>query len=239
MSACDKPRLLFVPGHMCDERLYAAQVAALSPDFDCQVMVFRRERSLGEIACAIFAAQPERFHYVGLSMGGYIAFELLRQQPERLISLALLDTKTSADQAPQRASRLADRDRARTSGLDNLVAELPGRWLAPNHAADPALSELVRSMAGSIGLDGLIAQQDAMMARPDSLADLARVACPSLVVVGRQDQVTPLADHQAMVEHLRRHRADCRFEIIEDCGHLSTIEQPAATSQLLRAWLMP
>lgn len=239
MSACDKPRLLFVPGHMCDERLYAAQVAALSPDFDCQVMVFRRERSLGEIARAIFTTQPERFHYVGLSMGGYIAFELLRQQPERLISLALLDTKAAADQAPQRASRLADRDRARTSGLENLVAELPGRWLAPNHAADAALSELVRSMAGNIGLDGLVAQQDAMMARPDSLADLVRVTCPSLVVVGRQDQVTPIADHQAMVERIRKHRADCRFEIIEDCAHLSTIEQPAVTSRLLRAWLKP
>ena len=239
MSAPDKPRLLFVPGHMCDERLYAAQVAALSPDFDCQVMVFRRERSLGEIARAIFATQPERFHYVGLSMGGYIAFELLRQQPERLISLALLDTKATADQAPQRASRLADRERARTSGLENLVAELPGRWLAPNHAADAALSELVRSMAGNIGIDGLIAQQDAMLARPDSMADLSRVACPSLVVVGRQDQVTPLADHQAMVEHIGKHRADCRFEIIEDCGHLSTSEQPAATSRLLRAWLKP
>jgi pimeloyl-ACP methyl ester carboxylesterase len=172
-------------------------------------------------------------------MGGYIAFELLRQQPERLISLALLDTKATADQAPQRARRLADRDRARTSGLDNLVAELPRRWLAPNHAADPARSELVRSMAGTIGLDGLIAQQDVMMARPDSLADLARVACPTLVVVGRQDQVTPLADHETMVEHLRKHRADCRFEIIEDCGHLSTIEQPAVTSQLLHAWLKP
>ncbi|MBW6494839.1 MAG: alpha/beta hydrolase [Burkholderiaceae bacterium] len=122
-------------------------------------------------------------------MGGYVAFELLRQHPERLLSLAL--------------------------------------------------SELVRSMAGSIALDGLIAQQEAMPARPDSPADLARVSCPSLVMVGRQNQVTPIADHLAMVEHIRRQRADCRFEIIEDCGHLSTVEQPAATSQLLRNWLKP
>ncbi len=234
-----KPRLLFVPGHMCDERLYAAQLAALSPDFDCQVMLFRRERSLGEIARAIFAAQPETFHYVGLSMGGYIAFELLRQQPERLISLALLDTKTAADQAPQRASRLADRDRARTRGLEDLATELPARWLAPNHVDDAAQSELVRSMAINIGIDGLIAQQEAMLARPDSLADLARVSCPSLVVVGRQDPVTPIADHQAIVDGIRKHRADCRFEIIEDCGHLTTVEQPAATSRLLRDWLKP
>ena len=232
-----KPRVLFVPGHMCDERLYETQVAALATDFDCQVMVFRCERSMAEIAGAIFASQPQRFHYVGLSMGGYIAFELLRQHPERLLSLALLDTKAGADEERHRAGRLADRERVERDGLDDLAAELPGRWLSPEHAADPSLSALVRAMAGSIGVAGMVAQQEVMLSRPDSSADLARVACPSLVVVGRQDQVTPIADHEAIVSGIRRHRTDCRFEILDDCGHLSTIEQPAATSKLLRDWL--
>lgn len=237
MSASGKPRVLFVPGHMCDERLYAAQLAALGPDFDCQVMVFRREHSLDEIAKTILAAQPAHFHYVGLSMGGYIAFELLRQQPQRLLSLALFDTKTAADQPQQRDARLADRELVRTNGLEQLAVQLPGRWLAPKHSADAALCELVKSMALNIGGAGLIAQQDAMLSRPDSLPDLADITCPSLVVVGRQDQVTPIADHQAIIERIRRHRADCRFEVVEDCGHLSTIEQPEVTSRLLRAWL--
>lgn len=229
----EKPRLLFIPGHLCDERLYAPQIAVLKERFDCQIMMFREETSMRQIGERILASQPERFHCVGLSMGGYIAFELLRQAPQRLINLALLDTRATPDSEAQKHGRLADRAKSASLGIEAFASTLPGRFLAPSHIHDPSIADTTMAMAVSLGAKAQASQQDAMMGRPNSLPDLARVACPSLVACGRQDMLTTVADHEAIVAAIRAHRQDCRFEVIEDCGHISTLEQPAIVNQLL------
>jgi pimeloyl-ACP methyl ester carboxylesterase len=237
-STTTKPRLLFIPGHMSDERLYAPQIEVLKDHFDCQIMMFREETSMQAIGERILASQPERFHCVGLSMGGYIAFELLRQAPERLVKLALLDTRATPDSAAQKQGRLADRDKVATLGMAAFSLSLPGRFLAPSHQQDHMSAGVTMAMAQALGPKVQAAQQDAMMGRPNSLPDLARVACPTLVACGRQDMVTTVADHEAIVAAIRQHRQDCRFEVIEDCGHVSTLEQPTRMSQLLHEFLL-
>ncbi len=228
-----RPFLAFACAHLTDERLYAAQVELLSVDHECRVFVFRRHDSLGAMADELLASTPDRFSLIGLSLGGYVAFEVMRRQLRRIERLVLMDTTAKADHAQRRAGRLADMAKVRQGGIEALIPELPARWLLPAHVQRPELVELMADMARSVGARGQLNQQTAMLARPDSHADLEKVAVPTLVMCGRQDPVTPLADHEAMAARV----AGSTLQVIEDCGHLSTIEQPQAVNLALGGWL--
>jgi pimeloyl-ACP methyl ester carboxylesterase len=231
MSA--RPALVFVCAHLCDERLFAPQVAALDLDHDCRALVFREHDSLAAMADALLAAAPARFTLVGLSLGGYVAFEVMRRAPGRVARLALLDTTAAGDSAQRRAGRLADVAKVEQGGIDALIPELPARWLLPAHVARAELVALMAEMARSVGARGQGKQQRAMLDRPDSLAGLAAIRVPTLVLCGEQDPVTPVADHEAIAARI----AGARLQRIADCGHLSTIEQPAAVNRVLLGWL--
>jgi pimeloyl-ACP methyl ester carboxylesterase len=227
------PFIALACAHLTDERLYAAQIAALGRTHECRVFVFRDHDTLGGMAEHLLAHVPERFTLIGLSLGGYVAFEVIRRQLARIERLVLIDTTAAADMPERKAGRLRDIAKVREAGIDALIPELPGRWLLPDHARQPALVNLMADMARGVGARGQLNQQTAMLARPDSHADLAKVAVPTLVMCGREDPVTPLADHEAMASRV----AGSRLQVIEDCGHLSTIEQPQAVSRVLAEWL--
>ena len=229
----DHPCIAFACAHLCDERLFSRQVATLGARFDCRVFVFRDQNSLGAMAETLLAEAPPRFTLVGLSLGGYLAFEVMRRASDRVERLALFDTTASADTEARRAGRLADITKVETSGIEALVPELPGRWLLPAHRGRPDLVALMEDMARSVGARGQRNQQLAMLGRPDSHAVLATVRVPTLVLCGEQDLVTPVADHVAIAERI----AGSSFERIADCGHLSTIEQPDAVTSVLSQWL--
>lgn len=228
-----RPFIAFACAHLTDERLYAAQVAALEPDYACGVFAFRDHDTLGGMAEELLAKTPSRFTLIGLSLGGYLSFEIIRRQLERIERLVLMDTTAVADTPARRAGRDADIAKVKAGGIDALIPELAPRWMHPDHATRPDLVELMSGMARSIGARGQLNQQLAMMARPDSHADLARVTAPTLVLCGRQDPVTPVADHEAMAAAA----AGSRLEIIEHCGHLSTLEQPRSVNRVLLDWL--
>jgi pimeloyl-ACP methyl ester carboxylesterase len=228
-----RPVLAFACAHLTDERLYAAQIAALADRYDCRAFVFREQDSLGGMAEELLANAPARFTLIGLSLGGYVTFEIIRRQLSRLERLALLDTTAVADTPARRAGRLADIAKVRGGGIEALIPELPSRWLLPAHAQNPELVALMADMARSVGARGQISQQTAMLGRPDSHLDLAQVAVPTLVMCGRQDPVTPVADHEAMAARV----PGSRLAFIEDCGHLSAIEQPDAVTRVLADWL--
>jgi pimeloyl-ACP methyl ester carboxylesterase len=229
----DPPAIAFVCAHLCDERLYAAQRAALAASHDCRIFAFRDEDTLAAMAEGVLAAMPQRFALVGLSLGGYVAFEIVRRALDRVERLALLDTTAVADTPVRRAGRLADIATVEAGGIDALIPELPGRWLLPAHRQRPDLVALMASMARSIGARGQKNQQLAMLARPDSHADLGAVRVPTLVLCGAGDAVTPLADHEAIAGCI----AGARLVVVPDSGHLSTIEQPAAVTAALSSWL--
>jgi pimeloyl-ACP methyl ester carboxylesterase len=197
------------------------------------VFAFREQDSLGAMAEALLARTPARFTLIGLSLGGYVAFEVIRRALQRIERLVLMDTTAVADHAARRAGRLADIVKVRHGGIDALIPELPARWLHPAHVERADLVALMSAMARSVGARGQLNQQTAMLARPDSLGDLERVDVPALLVCGRQDPVTPVQDHMAMAARI----AGSQLQIIEDCGHLSTIEQPEAVNRVLATWL--
>jgi len=226
-----RPALVFACAHLTDERLFAHQVEALSATHDCRVFAFRDQPTLGEMAVELLAHAPPRFTLIGLSLGGYLAFEVIRRQLERIERLVLLDTRAVADTETVRQGRFADIAKVQAGGIDALIPELPARWVHPANRA--RVSDLMGSMARSIGDRGQYNQQQAMLARPDSHADLRTVRVPTLIACGREDTATPLAEHERM--------RDCvpgaRLEVFEQCGHLTTIEQPGVVTSLLESWL--
>jgi pimeloyl-ACP methyl ester carboxylesterase len=223
--------LVFACAHLTDERLFAHQVEALQTGYDCRVFAFRDLATLGGMAEELLAHTPRRFTLIGLSLGGYLAFEIIRRQLERIERLVLLDTRAVADDEVLRQGRLADIAKVQAGGIDALIPELPIRWMHPLHRS--GLGAVMASMARSIGARGQFNQQQAMLARPDSHADLRKLKVPTLIACGREDMATPLAEHERM--------RDCvpgaRLEVLEECGHLSTIEQPETVTSLLTRWL--
>jgi len=228
-----RPALALACAHMTDERLYAHQIAALQADYDCRVFVFRAHDSMAGMAHQVLSAMPQRFTWIGLSLGGYVAFEAIRTALPRLERLVLIDTTAVADHPARRQGRHKDIETVQQGGIEALIPELPARWLLPEHLKNAALGDLMADMARSVGATGQFNQQTAMLGRPDSHADLAQVRVPTLVMCGRQDPVTPLADHEAMAACV----PGAQLQVIERCGHLSTIEQPDAVTSALTRWL--
>ncbi|WP_018632188.1 alpha/beta fold hydrolase [Neomegalonema perideroedes] len=222
---------LFIPGLLCDSELYAAQIRDLSDLLEIQVADQGAGESVSETAAAILAKAPPSFVLAGLSMGGYLAFEILRQAPERVTRLAILDSAARADSPERRADRERQIELAASGGFGKLVAAMAPKLIAPENRAE--VEPVFRSMAGRVGPEGFIRQTRTILSRPDSRPNLAEIRVPALVLVGTEDELTPpdLAREMAFAI------PGARLALIEGAGHLATLERPAAVSAALRDWL--
>ncbi|AWJ91271.1 alpha/beta hydrolase (plasmid) [Azospirillum baldaniorum] len=230
----DRIPLVLLPGMPLDAALWEHQTGHLADVAEPTVGDLTGQDSMAALAAAVLARAPARFALAGLSMGGYVAFEILRQAPERVAKLALLDTSARPDTPEQTATR---QDAVRLVGqgrLRQVVAAGMPRLVHPDRSADSALVDSVQAQAQRVGADGYIRQQTAIMNRPDSRPGLGAITCPTLVLCGRQDAITPPALHEEMAEGI----PGARLALIEDCGHLSAMEQPQAVTALLRQWLL-
>jgi pimeloyl-ACP methyl ester carboxylesterase len=224
---------LLVPGLLATARLYAPQLPVLWQFGPVMVADHRRDDRIAAIARRILEHAPPRFSLVGLSMGGYIALELLRQASDRIARLALLDTTARAD-APEQSLRRAEMIELARCGRFDEIADLayPG-LVAPGRLADEALRATVRAMAQETGAEAFIRQQSAIIHRCDSRPDLAAIGCPTWVLVGDADQLTPPARAQEIAAGIR----GARLIEVPASGHLSTLEQPERVSAALAEWL--
>ncbi len=231
--ASDPLPVVLIPGLTCTARLYTEQMPALWQFGPVTVADHRRDDSMTAIARRILAAAPPRFALAGLSMGGYIAFEIMRQAPERVAKLALLDTGSRAD-TPEQTER---RRVLMAMAKDGRYAEIPELafplYVHRNRHGDAALKRIVISMAEDTGLDAYLRQQQAILSRPDSRPGLGAIACPTLVLVGEGDEATPPELAREIAAGIPR----SRLVLIADSGHLSTLEQPAAVTRALIEWL--
>jgi pimeloyl-ACP methyl ester carboxylesterase len=225
--------LVLIPGLLCSPALWAPQVAALSAIADIRIGDHTQHESMAGIAASILAQAPDRFALAGLSMGGYIAFEIMRQAPERVTKLALLDTLAVADTPERRAGRHDLIALAEKHGLERVMEKLIPLFIHTDRLSDAALVAVVQGMARDTGVAAFKRQQMAIISRPDSRPTLATIRCPTLLLVGRDDVLTPVVAHEEMAAAI----PGSRLTIIENCGHLSTLEQPAAVNAALLTWL--
>jgi pimeloyl-ACP methyl ester carboxylesterase len=231
----EKTPLIMLPGLLCDAALWAPQCAALTDIADCRVANMTQDDSITGMAERVLADAPERFALAGLSMGGYCALEIMRLAPERIDKLALLDTSAEPDTADRTAIRVEWVAQARQgmADFDAVIDRHISMYLHPERLADTAITDRVRASARNVGIDGYARNQSAIAGRRDQRGNLAAINCPTLVLCGRQDSATPPALHEALAEGI----SGAKLVVIEDCGHLSTLERPDAVNAALRQWL--
>ena len=225
--------ILLVPGLLCSARLYAPQIPALWPFGQIAVADHRQDADLAAIAARILKDAPPRFALAGLSMGGYIAFAMLRLAPERIARLALLDTSARPDTPEQTAGRKTQIAMAQAGRFGEIPALSIPRFLHRHRQHDERLTGIVRQMAQDTGPEAFVRQQNAIMSRPDSRPLLASIACPTMVLVGDGDEATPPELNQEIAGGI----PGAKLVVVPDCGHLSTLEQPEAVNAALADWL--
>ncbi|MBQ0819698.1 alpha/beta fold hydrolase [Microvirga sp. HBU67558] len=225
--------LVLIPGLACTARLFEPQIAALGAGRTIVLAEHALDDSIAAIASRLLRAAPDRFALAGLSMGGYIAMEVMRQAPERVERLALLDTSARPD-IPE-ASR--DRERlialAQAGRLEEIHAALWPRLVHPDHRNDADLQAVLLDMMRDTGPDAYIRQQRAIMARADSRISLPVIEIPTLVLVGEGDAITPIEIAREMAEMIEW----ASLVVIPGAGHLSTLEQPERVTHALQLWL--
>jgi pimeloyl-ACP methyl ester carboxylesterase len=221
-----------LPGLLDDERLWQHQAACLAPLHPFFTANLTEHDSIASLASAALSRAPsERFALAGLSMGGYVALEIMRQAPERVIALALLDTNARPDSQQAIEFRKSLMVQANTD-FNAVVDSITPRLVHPAHLGDEALVNVIRDMAHSVGADAFMRQQKAIMGRIDSRPFLPAIRCQTLVLCGREDALTPVELHEEMAAAI----PNAHLVVIEQCGHMSALEQPQQVAEALQLW---
>jgi pimeloyl-ACP methyl ester carboxylesterase len=230
----DRPTLLLLPGLLCDARLWRDQVAAFAPAWRCVVADLAHDDNLPAMAGRALSAagDAQGIAVAGLSMGGYVALEIMRQAPGRVARLALMDTSARPDTEEQSRRRRALLALSESGMFRGVTPRLLPTLLAPRNLAT-ALGAEVTAMAERVGRTAFHRQQRAILKRPDSRPDLARIAVPTLVVVGEHDALTP----PHLAEEIAAGIPGATLARIPEAGHLPTMEEPEAVITAMRDWL--
>lgn len=225
--------LVLLPGMMCDARLFAPQIAVLSGHRPIVIAPIGGRDTVEALATQVLSYVPPRFAMAGLSMGGIVAMEVLRQAPGRVAGLALLDTNPLAEKDEVKSRRQPQIEAVMRGQLRTVMAE----EMKPNYLTDGpnrcAILDLCMEMATDLGSEVFVNQSKALRDRPDQSATLRAFDGPALVLCGREDALCPVSRHELMHSLMPQ----SQLEVIEDAGHLPTLEQPQNTTAALTRWL--
>lgn len=231
------PHLLFLPGLACDATVWQHQAAHFSKITTVQVAEYGASDSLEKMARVAVRSAPEKFAVAAHSMGGRVAFEIYRSAPDRVMALALLDTAYRPRLAGEagereRSERLALVALAETHGMRAMARQWVQKMVHPGRLADKELIDSIIEMFGRKSPEIFRAQITALLNRPDAAPVLATIRCPALVLCGREDSWSPVAQHEGIAARIR----GSKLAIVERCGHMSPMERPADVTTALDEW---
>jgi len=225
--------LVLIPGMMCDARLFGPQIGALSGQRSLMLAPITAHDTVEKLAADVLATAPPKFALAGLSMGGIVAMEILRQAPDRVNRIALLDTNHLAENDAVKVRRKPQMDKVADGGLEAVMRD----EMKPNYLTDGPdrgqILDLCLDMALALGPDVFLRQSRALMTRPDQSDTLANARLPTLVLCGVEDALCPVGRHKAMHQLV----PNSKLEVIEKAGHLPTLEQAEQTTAALNRWL--
>ncbi|WP_068115677.1 alpha/beta fold hydrolase [Tropicimonas marinistellae] len=225
--------LVFLPGMMCDARLFWPHLLSLGTDRAVTFAPLSTASSIGAMASAVLDAAPRRFAPVGHGLGGMVAMEILSRAPERVTRVVLMGTTPQPETPPMAAEREPRIIAARTGRVSEAMqAEVPPGSLAPGPGRMKVQS-LIAEMAEALGPEVFVAQTRALQRRPDQQKTLRTTKIPALVLCGEHDTLYPVKRHEFMAELI----PVAKLRVIAGAGHLPTLEQPEATAEALAGWL--
>lgn len=225
--------LVLLPGLLNTRRLFDRQIADTADLAEPIVPELWHHDSISAMAEATLKMAPERFALAGFSMGGYVAFEILRRAPERVERLALMDTQATPDTPEATARRRGFIEQTRLGRFHGVQPSLLPQIVHREHLDDQSVIQPILEMAAEVGADGFCREQTAMIARPDSRPLLVEIKQPTLVLVGRQDTATPLVRSQEMAADI----SHSQLVVLDKSGHMTPLEKPAEVTAALRRWL--
>lgn len=225
--------LVLIPGLLCNRELWAHQSANLAHIAEITVADVTQDDTIAGMAQRLLAQAPREFALAGLSMGGYVAQEVMRQAPDRVSRLALLDTSARPDSDEQKARRRGLIALSTQGKFKGVTPRLLPLLIHPDRLDDTLLVGRITAMAEDVGQAGFVRQQTAIMGRIDGRPTLRDIRCPTVVLGGAEDAITPpevMAETADLVP-------GATYHLLPNCGHLSTMEEPEAVTDLLAAWL--
>lgn len=228
-----RPTVVFASGQLLTDDVWAPQVEALTADYDVVLADHGRDDTIAGMAARLLAGAPALFHLIAHAMGGFTALEVMRQAPQRVLSLTLIATLAPNDGPAQTERRQGYIRLVEAGRFDQVVEERVPILLPPERRGEAALLARVRKMASDTGPDRFLAQQRAIMSRIDSRPSLSSIKVPTLVIRGAQDGITTPAHQDEILAGVPH----ARFVEIPACGHLPTLERPETINRLLRDWL--
>ncbi|MEP2948238.1 MAG: alpha/beta hydrolase [Lentilitoribacter sp.] len=225
--------IVMLPGMMCDERLFAPQIAHLNERYYVKIMSIHEHANMADSAKNVLAQSPDEFALLGLSMGGILAMEIMDQAPQRITHLALLDTNPRAELDVVKQRRGPQIERVKNGGLSQIMRD----EMKPNYLVDSPnkldILKLCMVMAEDLGDQAFINQSNALRDRPDYQNVLKGVDVPTLIMCGREDVLCPIERHELMHELI----GGSVLHIVDNAGHLPTLEQPEIVNKALDQWL--
>ncbi len=223
--------LILLPGTLCTAATFEYQAAHLADLTDPLVLPLSVGETVAACASWVLEKAPKTFALAGFSQGAIVALETVRQAPERVAKLALLDANPGGSSAAQLDTWARWQKEARAGGFADIISVFTN-GLHPQ--AEPGLKTVLEHMALETGVDTFVTQLDMLASRVDSRPSLGAINCPTLLLVGRQDKVTPLELHEEMARLI----PDAALVPVEDSGHYSMLEQPQAVTAVMRYWLI-
>ena len=226
--------MILLPGLLCDERLWTAQTKGLAGLSRVTTADLTAYESIGSMAQGVLDQAPESFSLAGFSMGGCVALEVVARAPVRVRRLALLSTSPKGILPAVRKHYLESMASIEAGGLDAYLAEAFPLYVAPERASDRALWDVFAAMAKSLGVAVAIRQMRSLLGYGGFHGDLGKIACPTMVICGREDRRTPVAAHEEMARGI----PEARLRVIERAGHFTPLEEPQAVTDALAEWLL-
>ncbi len=228
-----KTPVVFLPALLCNAGLFIHQIKTMESECDFYVPDLGLDENVSDAAARVLKRAPERFVLGGISMGGYVALEIMRQAPERVRGLILADTNAHADPEAAREKRLKAIETARAKGIEPLIKPTLLDIIAPEHRSNDVTRHILERMAELTGVDKYVNEQKTIMSRPDSTASIGKIDCPVLVVGGEKDALSPPDALDAMTRLIPR----AAHVVIRNAAHLPPLENPAAFTAALRAFI--
>jgi pimeloyl-ACP methyl ester carboxylesterase len=224
--------LVLIPGLLCDDRLWAHQKSVLENSTHICNPDVSLDSSIAQMAERTLDEAPPFFALAALSMGGYVAMEIMKKAPERVLKLAMIDTMVRPDDEARTKARRGLLTLAQLGRFKGVTPQLLPKLVHPR-CIGTAIADTVQEMAAAVGKEGFVRQQLAIIERPDYRPLLKSIVVPTLIVVGESDEITPPVES----EEIHRGIPHSRLVVVPQCGHLPPLEQPQLTTLLLSRWL--
>ena len=226
--------LVMIPGMMCDERIFAPQIEELVPKRSVHVADISKHDNISDLAADVLSHAPPKFCLVGHSMGGIVAMEICAQDPKRIEKLVLMDTNPLAELEEVKLKREPQISDALSGKLVDVIRdEMKPNYLASSENQDIILN-ICMEMALSLGPKVFINQSRALQTRADQQSNIQSINIPVLIMCGSEDKLCTVERHEMMHNMI----SNSELKIINNAGHMPTLEQPSETTEVLKEWLM-